>query len=232
MHDPGQGPGPTIAGPPRPAAPAPLRLLGAKSGMRGTFRPLRSGCCPRPLPPLRSGAGLGPPSLRAAPGARRSGSPPARWLRLSGRAAPADRGPPAPRRPRCAVGCGLRRLGPGSLGCVLWSPWGCSGPGSVRPCAAAAGSLRPPPRLPAAGAPLPGPGFARLRCACPLGSGPGAYSGPLGRFLRPPAPGPVGVGVAPLRRRCAAPVSPAAERRAIRGSQNTTPQNFLLTATV
>jgi len=148
-----------------------------------------------PVAPWSVAAGLGPGSLRAPPGARRRVP-----LRLPGSACRGRRRPPsgarpAPRRPRCASGCGLRRLGLarfalGAAGRPLPAAGSLGGrPGFARaPLAPVGCSLR---RGPPAGR-----GCAPLRCACPPGSGPGPLAALAGRFLRPPAPGPLwGFGV-------------------------------------
>ena len=129
--------------------------------LRGGFRP--SAPAP-PLPSARRPCG-------APPGVRRSGSPPALWLRLSGRGSPAARAAPAPRRPRCGPCCGPARLGPASLG--LW-------PGSFRPLC-----VRPLGRC--------GLSYARPRASAGLRSAPGLAL----RVPRPPGSAPPGP---PLRR--------------------------------
>ena len=189
------------AGPPRPAAPAPLRLLGAKAVCGGTFRPPRPGFrpgarlrrCPRPAvargsagrSPGRSPPGSLAPPVGAGrrPGLRRRPWPPAASLRAPLRLRPArSRGPRPGRSGRpglapCVPG------GPPCAGCGLpVFPWAVPRCGSPRGCRA-----RP---LPSVVPPSVG-GLGPLRApALP----PGAYGGAPPRFSGPPAPG-VGVGV-------------------------------------
>jgi len=180
--------------------------------MRGTFRPLRSSLRPRARGSLSARRCPRPVLAPGSAGRSPSGSPPAPWLRLSGRAAPASSGRSVPPPPSLRL-----RLRPPAA----WAR-------SLRPRSAA----RPPPAraLPSlrcvlacareaarcAGAPLPRPGLrrrvgsaslsllrsaarrpCRLRPGCAalaLGAprrGPGRGCAPL---WRPPAPGGRGLG--------------------------------------
>lgn len=153
---------------------------------------------------------LRPAAPPGSAGRSPSGSPPALWLRLSGRAAPVGPVPPSPRRPLCGSGCGLRRFGLARF--ALGSPgrpW--AAPGSCVALCAAAGFLAPPGRLAASGPPsrprlirraLRPAGRLRLRL-------PGLLRpGGLWRLAAPwaaPAPRPGVWGVPPLRRRAREP---------------------------
>ena len=178
----------------RPRCPCAASLARGKSGMRGTFRPLRSSFRRSPLAPWRS------PLARARPrsGLRRAFAPSvpavALWLRLSGRAAPAPSGPLLPPAALAAPRLRPRRLGPARFARgASGRPWAAPGV-ALR---AAAGSLCPRGLLAASGPPSrvrAAPGCAALALG---GSGPGALGGcrRLGR-LRPPG---LGVGFRRLR---------------------------------
>lgn len=221
------------APPPAPGRhppPLPLRRCacsGQKSGMRGPFRPLRSGFCPParaplfapPLPSARPRSGLRPRCAGRSP--RRS--PP--WLSGSGcRAGPRPplRRLPAPRRlaapPAAASGGSVPGPSPRSLrsalGCCGWA----SGPPSapLRPPCVPLGGVRRrgPPVGPGPRPALPRPSvgwslWARLRASrrwALRGSGPGPRAALRAAF---PAPGPGpfwGLGL----RRCGGAVPPPA----------------------
>ena len=174
--------------PPRHPSPLPLRRFACsgQSGMRGTFRPLRSSFRRSPLAPWRS------PLARARPrsGLRRAFAPSvpavALWLRLSGRAAPAPPGRSCPPPPSLRLGCGLGGSGPlaspgvppvalGLLRALPCAPLRApSAPGgcSLRRGPPPASGLRPAAlRLPS-GAPARGPWAA---VAAWVGSGPRAW---------------------------------------------------------
>jgi len=173
-----------------PGGPLPLAPLGhpaglplrrcacsGQSGMRGTFRPLRRGCRPSAHGSLSLAAASGPPLLRAPPGVRRRVP-----LRLSGSACRAGPRPPsraarAPRRPRCAVCCGPRRLGPAR--CALGSP------GRPLPAAGCALALLGLPGSPGAACCGGAPSRVRAAPGCALG----APAGGPGR-LPPPGSAP------------------------------------------
>lgn len=218
---PGVGPRPAAAvkgaGPPGPAAPAPLRLLGAKRYASRPSAPGSPSSARRPVPRCSLGAAAGPPALRGFGCRLRrhrcavSVPAPACCLGLSAPAAARHSAAASgPRLPRCGPGCGPARLGawalarflPFALGCCVWA----SGPPS------AACGLRPAPwAAPSSRAPRRGPGSAGLRCAWAPWLPPGASGGPPGRFFRPPGPGrvggagaPLGLRIPPLRRRLGA----------------------------
>ena len=196
-----------------PPGPLPLAPLGHPGGL-----PLRRSACsgqkrfaahirppPLALPPSGSGSlvarrgprpGLAPGSAGRSP----SGSPPALWLRLSGAAPPALRGPPAPRRPRCGPSCGSSRLGPARFARgASGRPWAAPGV-ALR---AAAGSLCPRGLLAASGPPW-GPGLRPAALRLPSGLPPGASGGPCGPLSQAPGPGRLGaLGPPPIRRVCA-----------------------------
>lgn len=184
-------------------APGANAVCAAHSGPSARAAALRPGCA----------AAVGPRSLRAPPGVRRRVP-----LRLSGSACRAGPRPVlGPLRPPVALAAPPAAASGGS------GPL--ASPGVLR---FALGLLRAPsgcpPRLcglpPApwaarcAGAPLPRPGCARLRCACPAPSRRGACAALPGRFLRPRPPG-VFWGFAP---RPPGPALCASGRRAPGGS--------------
>jgi len=179
-HGPRRAPAARSARASRRVAPAPLRLLGAKRYARHIPAP------PSRLPPVGPWLAVARRCLRpAAPpgsaGRSPSGPPPALWLRLSGRAAPALSGrsrppPPSLRRVLRPPAARARSLRPG----FAWSPSARCG---LRPCFARA------PWLPGGcllrRGPLSRPGCARL---CPRGSRRGAWAAAAARFgSGPPA---------------------------------------------
>ena len=209
-----------------PGGPLPLAPLGhpaglplrrcacsGQSGMRGTFRPLRSPFRPRALAPLFAPP---PPSARARSGLRRAfaGGDPA------GSLAPPI-GPGRARRPGAvrppvalAAGRPAGRPGSGPLAWALGSPGRPAGRCGLP--VVALGPLRAP-WLPGGCSlrrgPPAAPGCARLRFACPPGSRRGPMAALAGRFFRPPGPRRLGVwGVPPLRRRARGPSAPRSRR--------------------
>lgn len=181
---PGPGPAPADRGGTRPRFPCAAALARGKKGVRGTFGPLRSPCRPR--------ARFALPSARARSGLRRAFAAPVPGLGSlappvgPSRARPSGRSCPPPPSLRAVLRPGpVRARSPrpccsGSPCGPLWAPCG-------RPWAPP-GS---PPRQRAArcaGAPLPRPGCARLRFACPRCSRRGPMAALSGRFFRPPGP--------------------------------------------
>lgn len=186
-----------------PGGPLPLAPLGHPAGLplrRCACSGQKAVCAAHSGPSARPAA-LGPwlrCSLRRRPrpglapgsaGRSPSGSPPAPWLRLSGRAAPAVRGqsgPPSPslRAVLRAVPARARSPGPWVRLVALR--------GSAGSLVVALGPLRAP-WLPGGRSlrrgPPAAPGCARLRFACPPGSrrGPWRPFGPLSSAPRPPA---------------------------------------------
>lgn len=196
-----EGPGPRpIVGRPSPAWPT-SAVCAAHSGP--SARPVALGPWLRCSLRRRPRPGLAPGSAGRSP----SGPPPAPWLRLSGRAAPAASGrscPPPPSlrlrlRPPAAralgrSGCGRARSVPlrrplgrcGLPGVALGPP-----PGSAGLRASASGCPGPP--APPRRGPPPASGLRPAALRLPSGLPPGALAGASARFLRPPAPGVFGV---------------------------------------
>ena len=218
-HGPGPGPGPPplrAAGPPVPAAPAPLRLLGARRYASGPSAPCASASALRPWPP-----GGGPwrrpavaPGLRLPPAAappRRGGPRPGLLARPIG----ACRGPPLRRRPRPPSASLRLRLRAPAARCPGPRPGRCGRPCLLRvglrpalrclraPCVPLGGAGRwgPPGRpLPPPALPRPSVGWRPGR-ASGSGAPARASGGASPRFFRPSGPG-VGVwGVPRLRAR-------------------------------
>jgi len=146
--------------------PCAAALARAKAVCAAHSAPSARPCALGPVARCPLAAALGPSSLRAPPGARRRVP-----LRLPGSACrggprPRPRAAPSPRRPRCASGCGLRRLGPARC-----APGRRLGLRPLGPCPrSAASSPAPVRRLAAPGPPsrvrVCGGGSARPRCPC------------------------------------------------------------------
>lgn len=152
--------------------------------MRAKFAPLRSPCRPRARSAL--------PSARARSGLRRAFAAPVPGL--GSLAPPFGRGPARPSGRSCPPPPSLRAvLRPGPV--RARSPRPCCSGSPCGPLWAPCGRPWAPPGSPprqraarCAGAPLPRPGCARLRFACPRCSRRGPMAALSGRFFRPPGP--------------------------------------------
>lgn len=183
------------------ARPHPGRCAGTSKGMRAPIGPLRGGFRPPPLAPAKGGRWLrtaSAPGLRLPPAASPADSAGSRLCPLgSGYRRLCPPVAPPPSRPPTRLATPYGRLGR-LRHSVLRSPSGCSGWSHGPPSAPQRAPSRPfcaeasvgPPRT-APPASCPPSSLGRLAALGGLRAPllpPGAWSGPGGRFFRPPGP--------------------------------------------